>query len=32
MQPGAVLFFPLFDRQDSSPKVSELGEFLLDLL
>jgi hypothetical protein len=30
MQPGTVLFFPLFDRQNSSAKVSELGEFLLD--
>jgi hypothetical protein len=30
MQPRAVLFFPLFDRQNSSAKVSELGEFLLD--
>ena len=32
MQPGAVLFFPLFDRENSSPKVSELGEFFLDFL
>jgi len=30
MQPGAVLLFPLFDRQNSSAKVSKLGEFLLD--
>ena len=32
MKPGAVLFFPLFDRENSSPKVSELGEFFLDFL
>ena len=32
MQPGAVLFFPLFDRENSSAKASELGEFLLDRL
>jgi hypothetical protein len=32
MQPGAVLFFPLFNRKNSSAKASELGEFLLDRL
>ena len=32
MQPGAVLFFPLFDRENSSPKVSELDELFLDFL
>jgi hypothetical protein len=30
MQPGTVLFFPLFDRENSLAKASELGEFLLD--
>jgi hypothetical protein len=30
MQPGTVLFFPLFDREHSLAKTSELGEFLLD--
>jgi len=29
MQPGAVLFSSLFDRQNSSAKVSELNKFLL---
>jgi len=29
---GTVLFFHLFDRVNSSAKVSELGEFLLDCL
>ena len=32
MQPGAVLFFPLIDRENSSAKASELGKFLLDSL
>ena len=32
MQPGAVLFFPLFDRENSSAKVNELDQFLLDFL
>jgi hypothetical protein len=32
MQPGAMLCFPLFDREDSSAKVSELSKFLLDCL
>jgi len=32
MQTGAVLCFPLFHRENSSAKVSELGEFLLDCL
>jgi hypothetical protein len=32
MQTGAMLFFPLFDRENSSAEVSELGEFLLDRL
>jgi len=32
MQPGAVLFFPLFNRKNSSAKASELGELLLDRL
>ena len=30
MQPGTVHFFPLFDRENSSAKASELGKFLLD--
>jgi hypothetical protein len=30
MQPGTVLFFPLFDRENSLAKTCELGEFLLD--
>ena len=29
MQTGAVLFSSLFDRQNSSAKVSELNKFLL---
>jgi hypothetical protein len=32
MQPRSVLFFPLFDRENSSAKASELDEFLLDCL
>lgn len=30
MQTGEVLSFPLFHRENSSAKVSELAEFLLD--
>ena len=30
MQPGTVLLFPLFDRENSLAKTRELGEFLLD--
>ena len=30
MQTGAVLFFPLFDRENPSAKASELDQFLLD--
>jgi hypothetical protein len=30
MQSGTVFGLPLFDRENSSAKVSELGEFLLD--
>jgi hypothetical protein len=30
MQPGSVLCFSLFHRENSSAKVSELAEFLLD--
>jgi hypothetical protein len=29
MQPGTVFFSSLFDRQNSSAKVSELNKFLL---
>jgi hypothetical protein len=32
MQPGAVLFFPLLDRENASAKTSELTQFLLDFL
>jgi hypothetical protein len=32
MQPGAMLFFSLFEREDSSAKVRELSKFLLDCL
>jgi len=32
MQTGAMLCFPLFHRENSSAKVRELGEFLLDCL
>jgi len=32
VQPGAVLFFHFFDRKNSAPKTSDLGEFLLDFL
>jgi hypothetical protein len=32
MQPGAMLFFSLFEREDSSAKVRELGKLLLDCL
>ena len=30
MQPGAVLFFHLFDRANAPAKVSKLDQFLLD--
>lgn len=32
MQTGTVLFFPLFDRENSLAKAGELDEFLLDRL
>jgi hypothetical protein len=32
MQSGAVLCFPLFDRENSWAKVNELDQFLLDFL
>jgi hypothetical protein len=32
MQPGAVLVFSLFDRENSSAKVSESDQFLLNFL
>jgi hypothetical protein len=32
MQPGAVLVFPVFERENLSAKASKLGEFLLDFL
>jgi hypothetical protein len=32
MQTGMSFFFPLFDRESPSAKVSELREFLLDSL
>ena len=32
MKPGTVLFFPLFNRENSSSKASELDEFLLNFL
>ena len=32
VQPGAVLGLPLFDRENSSAKVSEFYQFQLDFL
>jgi hypothetical protein len=32
MQTGAVVLFPLFDRENSAAKVGELDQFVLDFL